>query len=446
MKSHRFARVAVYACAIALASGCQWLGMGGHEESKNDPAPSPAAQTAPTPVVTASDTSIHERAPESDGSAEALARKTASHVQTMETLMSQKATPDATAPPPSPHAPKPTASSPEPSGVHWADPGDMRLSSSAPESSEKTSVVAAVDPEPAPAPKPTTAKANTVESAPAAANQQVAVVTPNGKAAPSAVASPAPAPARVAPQPVQASAVVTPTAAPSISSDALEQKLAQHTKDNPRDVAAHLDQQLLWFVRDEPVPQLAAYAPLPNEDRELVSTILDGLSNFRSGIRSDQNMLLSKKIRPMLEMSDRLRSQAELAIPTITLCKRVDGFGVYEPIDPPRFPAGKEHTVIVYCEVENFSSQLNDKKQWETRLSQEVALYFDTEAGMEVWRDKRKSIVDQSRNRRHDFFVVKMFKLPANLTIGRYLLKVSIVDEQVRRIAEATLPVLIVAE
>ena len=54
-------------------------------------------------------------------------------------------------------------------------------------------------------------------------------------------------------------------------------------------------------------------------------------------------------------------------------------------------------------------------------------------------------MTDVSRNRRHDFFVVEMIHLPSNLTIGRYLLKVSVVDQNVNRIAEATLPIKIVA-
>ena len=123
------------------------------------------------------------------------------------------------------------------------------------------------------------------------------------------------------------------------------------------------------------------------------------------------------------------------------------GFGVYDPIQPARFIAGKENKVILYCEVENFSSQYNGDKQWETRLSQDVVLYTE-QNGLEVWRDKtaNKQVVDQSRNRRHDFFLAKVIDLPANLTIGRYLLKVSIVDDQVKRVAENTIPIEIVAQ
>ena len=227
----------------------------------------------------------------------------------------------------------------------------------------------------------------------------------------------------------------------------MARQFAQQVKDYPQDVAGQLDWQLLQFLQGQSVPQLQTIAPLPGEDRELLTAFLDGLTNFRNALRADSNMLLSRKIRPILEMADRLRTQAELTVPTIALCTDVKGFGVYEPIDPARFEAGKENKVIVYCEVENFASLLDEQKRWATKLTQEVVLYTD-QGGLEVWRDKApaRPIIDYSRNRRHDFFIVKMIRLPANLTIGRYLLKVTVVDQQVNRVAENTVPILIVAQ
>jgi hypothetical protein len=234
---------------------------------------------------------------------------------------------------------------------------------------------------------------------------------------------------------------------PLPASDDLAQRFLQQVKDYPQDAAAHLDWQLLQFLQGQSVPQLQSIAPLPGEDREMLSTLLDGLSNFRNTLRADNNMLLSRKIRPLLELSDRLRTQAELTVPTLVLCTDVKGFGVYEPIEPARFEAGREHKVIVYCEVENFASLLDEQKRWETKLTQEVVLYTE-QNGLEVWRDKvpARTVIDYSRNRRHDFFIVKMIRLPANLTIGRYLLKVTVVDQQVKRVAENTVPIVMVAQ
>lgn len=234
---------------------------------------------------------------------------------------------------------------------------------------------------------------------------------------------------------------------PLPATDDLARKFQQQARDFPHDVAAQLDWQLLEFLQGQSVPDLKSLSALQNEDREMLCALLDGLSNFRTGLRADNNMLLSRKIRPLLELDDRLRTQAELAIPTLALCTEVKGFGTYTPIEPARFVAGASHRVIVYCEVDNFASQLDPQKRWETRLSQEVVLYTE-QGGLEVWRDKAagKPIVDYSRKRRRDFFIVKMIRLPVNLTIGRYLLKVSVNDLQASRVAENTVPVQIVAQ
>ena len=234
---------------------------------------------------------------------------------------------------------------------------------------------------------------------------------------------------------------------PLAAGDDLSRKFMQQVKDFPQDAAGQLDWQLMQFLQGEQVPQDQTLAGLSKEDHEVLSAVLDGLANFRNSLRVDPNMLLSDKIRPLLEVTDRLRTQAELTIPTLCLCTDVKGFGVYEPLDPARFEAGKEHRVIVYCEVANFASVLDEQKRWETKLSQEVVLY-DEATGQEVWRDKTPSrpIIDYSRNRRHDFFIVKMLRLPAHLNIGHYLLHVSVIDDQVKRVAENSVPVQVVAQ
>lgn len=269
------------------------------------------------------------------------------------------------------------------------------------------------------------------------------VVTP-------AVTTFAPAPVAPSAQVASAPSVAVPNAGAvamvtqvAPSTDAFERSLLTRIRENPRDAAAQLDWQLLQFVRDKPAPDLATMAGLPEEDREVLSAVVDGLANYRAGVRNDTNMMLSKKVRPLIASADRLRAQAELHLPTVQLCTRVDGFGVYEPIDPARFVAGKEAQAVLYTEVANFASQLNDKGRHETKLTHEAVLY--TETGLPVCEEKLQTITDLSRNRRTDFFVVRVIKLPASLTIGRYLLKVTVTDLQASRVAEATVPVTIVA-
>jgi hypothetical protein len=261
------------------------------------------------------------------------------------------------------------------------------------------------------------------------------------------------APARGADQPATAPAAEAEAAgarsfaAPTAAglSEELVRKISARMKQDPRDAAAHLDYQLLQFLLDEPVPQLSAISSLPAEDRELLTTLLDGLSNFRNGLRAEANMLHSKKVAPLLELADRLRAQADLTLPAALLCKSVTRFGVYEPMDPPRFVSGKkENNAIIYCEVANFASQMTPNKMWETKLKQEAVLYSET--GLAVWSDKSDTVTDLSRNRLHDFFIADKIRIPGNLPIGRYLLKMTVTDLHANRVAEATVPVQIVAQ
>lgn len=223
------------------------------------------------------------------------------------------------------------------------------------------------------------------------------------------------------------------------TSDELFSKLSRAIKDDPKNLSAHVDLQFLHLLLGHPTPQMDTIASLSAEDRELIAAVLDGFNNFRTTARTEYAGMLGKKIKPLLEMADRLRAQADLRVANLALCTRVDGFGNYEPIT--RWLANREYPVILYCEVENFSSRLNSNKYWETNLTQECLLY--NAAGQRIWEDKRTAIADTCRNRRRDFFVVKRMQIPA-LMPGQYSLKVTITDPQSNRGTQATLPLQVV--
>jgi hypothetical protein len=228
------------------------------------------------------------------------------------------------------------------------------------------------------------------------------------------------------------------SSARSDRNDELGNRLRRRLAQNPRDIADQLDLQLYGMLNEDPTAELAAVSVLRDSDRELIAALIDGLSNFRSTVRQDSHLLAAQKIKPLIEMADRLRSQAELCVPTVQLCNRVDAYGKYTPITPARFTAGKEKNVIVYCEVENFSAKQNSQQMWETNLTEQVLIYTDT--GMLAWSDGVRPVTDECRNRRHDFFAWNLITLPKSLTLGRYLLKVSIEDKNGDRVAEKGVP------
>ena len=385
MIARRFAGIGVCVATLIFV-GC---------ETAPTPAPTIAAQTPPPakPTAAAPTTALAESTTVDSPAVlpAALTQKTSAYAHSFE---------------PTPAEEK-SAAKPKPSSVQWGTPKPPRASANAP-----TAL-----PQPA---------------APVESTAQVAALAESAKSN-ALIDVPA-----ISPESTDFAGSTT-----AHSDNSFEQKIAQRVHDNPADMAAQLDNQLLAVVQDSSAPQLSTITALPSEDRELLSALIDGLVNFRTGIRQDNNMLLSKKIQPILDMADRLRSEAELSVPTVALCTRVDGFGKYEVIDPPRFPAGRENPAIVYCEIQNFDSRMNDQQQWETKLTQDVNIF--TETGMLVWKEKSRDVADTCRNRRHDFFMYDLIKMPASLTIGRYIVKVTIVDRNANRIAEKTVPVEIVA-
>lgn len=241
---------------------------------------------------------------------------------------------------------------------------------------------------------------------------------------------------------------LTPTGPPRPPADTphddLENILAARVKDDPRDVAAQLDYRLALFLKGEASPQTNDLTGLAGEDRDLVTTILDGLSNFRTNVRNDRNLLLNRKIRPLLDMSDQLRAHADLALANLAVCSKVSSFGVYNPFDAATIPNNgmSPRPAIFYCEVDNFASRVSEKNNfWQTKMRLELVLY--TGNGLIVWRDEKVLYADETRAKRRDYFMARRFDLPAAVPGGKYILKATVTDLSANRVAEQSLNVLV---
>jgi hypothetical protein len=145
------------------------------------------------------------------------------------------------------------------------------------------------------------------------------------------------------------------------------------------------------------------------------------------------------------ELYEQLAMKRPMRIRNAHLCTKVNGYGVYTPFASNTFLAGREHPVIVYAELDDFVAKAGGDGQFTVNLTQEIVLYNESD-GLAVWRVKPTEILDQSRNRRRDFFVVQIVQLPARLTVGKYMLSLSVTDQHGLTMDEAKIPVQIVAD
>lgn len=133
-----------------------------------------------------------------------------------------------------------------------------------------------------------------------------------------------------------------------------------------------------------------------------------------------------------------------------SLVTRVGGFGDVDEWafrsehDEYNFIAHSGQEIILYMELEGFDSRLDTKGQWETATSQQLVIYSDRD-GIPVWREGWQTATDLSRTRRSDYFTAQKVKIPTNLSVGKYQLKVRVRDEKTNAESETTIPFVMTA-
>lgn len=237
-----------------------------------------------------------------------------------------------------------------------------------------------------------------------------------------ATATPAPALAVAEPTPVVAAAMALPMVPAAPIEPTVEEALAVIRKR----VAAHptLNTALALALLDNGEGKADELAKaLPASDQKMLADLLGALEGMSAS--KSKGATLADRAAPLVDAAKKWQAEADLTLPRLVLATRVDSFGVYTPVEP-KFEQGKKHTVIVYCEVANFSSKKADDGWYQTRLSQQETLI--TEDGLLVWRPNAEEVEDRSMNQRRDFYLVKKLMIPENLAAGKYTLRMSVTD------------------
>ncbi len=124
---------------------------------------------------------------------------------------------------------------------------------------------------------------------------------------------------------------------------------------------------------------------------------------------------------------------------------RVDGFGQLQPITNRRFLPGRQNQIILYNEIDGFTSERGEKGDWTTMLATRIQILAKHD-GTEVWNRNWLAVTDTSTVRREDFFVCEKVVLSEYLTVGTYILKTSVRDERTGAIAERSVEFSMVAD
>jgi hypothetical protein len=130
-----------------------------------------------------------------------------------------------------------------------------------------------------------------------------------------------------------------------------------------------------------------------------------------------------------------LAAVSNLEVSNAAFCTEVESFGVVTKFPRSTFRADEE--VLLYCELDNFVSEFNEGKGYETQLQ---GSYEIVDAGGRRVADQLLPLDSNvCRNQRRDYFIAYRVYMPAAIAPGNYELRLIIEDLKGRKFGQSSL-------
>ncbi len=190
---------------------------------------------------------------------------------------------------------------------------------------------------------------------------------------------------------------------------------------------ARLEQELrlIHLSAEEPDAAIAEIDALEPAEREAFKHLAMSLSTWMDPDEARRAAARNTKVlRELRSAASELASAAKLDVKTLTFCEKVESYGWYTEFTKTQFKPKQE--VILYVEVENFTSQRLGDEQFETELQGSYQI-FDSRGNLV---DERELPLDKEicRNQRRDYFLTYRIYMPDKIEPGGYRLELTIED------------------
>jgi hypothetical protein len=189
-----------------------------------------------------------------------------------------------------------------------------------------------------------------------------------------------------------------------------------------------------------PIPTVAtgeterSGAEILPKNNSVASAESAGPSRETLGARRDDTQPAASIVPAVADPAD------PLAVGKLCLCRKIVGFGSYEPWTESRIKAGQQ--VLLYCEMTGVRYEANDAS-FVSRLSSKIEIGL-VGNGVSQWVLEFGPEEDVCASRRHDVFVTYKFSVPPGLPPGAYRLRLTQNDLIANRSTAAEIPLVIV--
>jgi hypothetical protein len=213
-----------------------------------------------------------------------------------------------------------------------------------------------------------------------------------------------------------------------------QQGLEDKLKDRPEDTATQVKLRLIYAVLGQWQQAMKDKGTKDSTGSEMARNVAALVKAFDNPDMSSAQQA-NEGLRIIEQMQGLLRRQADLVVKNLELCREVSSFGCFKLMPNEYFVAGKQLPVIVYLELDNFTSKyVSDRKVYQTLLSMTIEVL--DESGRSVWRQRYDQIEDTANHQRKDFYLAPQITLPAGLSAGKVKLKITVEDLHGNKVAQ----------
>lgn len=205
-------------------------------------------------------------------------------------------------------------------------------------------------------------------------------------------------------------------------------------------VASQMRLRMLYLMAGRPAKALRPIPSLSPSLQEFWAQELFALGKWLQTEGTADTAARAAETKQILtEAVSRLGEAAPLVVRNLAFCTKIHSYGCIERF--PKYEFVPEQEVLIYAEVENFTSEPTPNG-FHTVLRSSCQI-FDA-AGRRVADHDFTTTEEYCRNFRRDFFIGYHLRLPKRIYAGKHTLKLTIRDLKAQKVGQASIELTIV--
>ncbi|QDT99782.1 hypothetical protein [Gimesia aquarii] len=202
-------------------------------------------------------------------------------------------------------------------------------------------------------------------------------------------------------------------------------------------IERHVYLRMLYLMSGQHERALEAIPGIDPADQEFWQQTFWSVANYfdQEAIPNEADRA-TQTVAQMRQATARLQEKANLKLKNVAFCHKINSFGSYERFERDEYTPGRP--VLVYSEIDNFTSELTAEGSYRTLLKSKIQIFKAGSNGDLVAEIPFETTEDLCRNIRKDYFHSYKFEIPRNISLGPHVMKLTVEDEISKKVATYT--------